>query len=293
MLTDNHDGTAALSGMPDAGTAGTYTITLTASNEISPDATQVFTLTVNLQSQSITFPALGSVPFSPGVSVTLAATASSGLPVAYAVVSGPGTLSGHTLTVTAAWDIVIEATQEGDGNYSAAAPVRQTITVTPGSQSVTFPIPAPVGFATGSSCALTATASSGLPITYTVVSGHGTLSGNMLIATGPGTVVVRADQTGDGNYAPAAPVEVSVVFRPVGQTAFSHFTTSGDTGGVTVHDPDGTVVSSRPSPGRDGARAAEADVTGDGIAETIASSGPGVRVTVSITDGATGRSSAP
>ena len=60
-FTDNGDGTAALAGTPAAGTAGTYTFTITATDSvipdaahvirdatpISPDATQSFTLTVN------------------------------------------------------------------------------------------------------------------------------------------------------------------------------------------------------------------------------------------------------
>ncbi len=45
-LTDNGDGTATLAGTPDAADAGTYQFQITASNGISPDATQEFTLTV-------------------------------------------------------------------------------------------------------------------------------------------------------------------------------------------------------------------------------------------------------
>ena len=43
---DNGDGSALLSGTPASGSAGTYPITITASNGIAPDATQSFTLTV-------------------------------------------------------------------------------------------------------------------------------------------------------------------------------------------------------------------------------------------------------
>ena len=46
-FTDNGDGTATLSGTPAAGTGGTYPITITATNGVSPDATQTFTLTVD------------------------------------------------------------------------------------------------------------------------------------------------------------------------------------------------------------------------------------------------------
>ena len=46
-FTDNGDGTATIAGTPNAGTGGVYTITITASNGVAPDATQTFTLTVN------------------------------------------------------------------------------------------------------------------------------------------------------------------------------------------------------------------------------------------------------
>jgi hypothetical protein len=46
-FTDNGDGTATLAGTPDAGTQGSYPITITASNGFSPDASQSFTLTVD------------------------------------------------------------------------------------------------------------------------------------------------------------------------------------------------------------------------------------------------------
>ena len=38
--------TGVLSGTPGAGTAGTYPLTITATNGVNPDATQSFTLTV-------------------------------------------------------------------------------------------------------------------------------------------------------------------------------------------------------------------------------------------------------
>ncbi len=45
-FTDNGGGTASLSGTPAAGTAGSYVLTLTASNGVNPAATQTFVLTV-------------------------------------------------------------------------------------------------------------------------------------------------------------------------------------------------------------------------------------------------------
>jgi hypothetical protein len=43
---DNGNGTASLSGIPAAGSGGIYRLTITASNGVSPDATQSFTLVV-------------------------------------------------------------------------------------------------------------------------------------------------------------------------------------------------------------------------------------------------------
>jgi len=46
-FVDNGNGSATLAGTPGPGTAGTYPVTITASNGIAPDATQNFVLTVS------------------------------------------------------------------------------------------------------------------------------------------------------------------------------------------------------------------------------------------------------
>ncbi len=46
-FTDNGDGTATLAGTPDAGSNGVYSLSIKASNGVSPHATQTFTLTVD------------------------------------------------------------------------------------------------------------------------------------------------------------------------------------------------------------------------------------------------------
>jgi uncharacterized repeat protein (TIGR01451 family) len=60
-FTDNGNGTATLDGTPVGGSAGTYPLTIDASNGVSPDATQDFTLTVDpAQSPSLTLTKSGS-----------------------------------------------------------------------------------------------------------------------------------------------------------------------------------------------------------------------------------------
>jgi hypothetical protein len=64
-----------------------------------------------------------------GTPVTLTATATSGLPVSYALVSGPGSISGSTLTPTGVGTIVVSANQAGNANYTAATAGTKSVTV--------------------------------------------------------------------------------------------------------------------------------------------------------------------
>jgi hypothetical protein len=52
-------------------------------------------------------------------------------------------------------------------------------------------------------------ASSGLPVSLSVLSGPATLGGNTLTLTGTGTVVLAANQVGNSNYLPATHVTTS------------------------------------------------------------------------------------
>ena len=281
--------------------AGTHSITATYSGDAnfngSTTASPVL-VTVTAQ-QTITFPQPAPVTY--GIApFMLNATASSGLPVSFSVVSGPATVAGATLTVRGAGNVVIQADQAGNVTTPPAAPVQRILVVNraasalaltasaftvPFGGSVTFTatvssanLPAPTGTITffdgavqlaptplnGAGIAtyatsalaigthsitatypgdanflastspavvitiqafqtinfpaftpvtygvppltLTATASSGLPVTFSLVSGPASLAGNVLTILGAGSVVVRADQAGDATYPPAMPV---------------------------------------------------------------------------------------
>ena len=226
--------------------------------------------------------------------VRLSATASSGLPVTFAVRSGPGTLAnGTNLTFSAAGTVVVVASQDGNTNWNAAPSVTNTVLVTKavagvtlsnlsqpysGAQRVVTATTAPMGLAVvltyngGASAPinagsyavtgtvndvtyqgsrtgtllvakadqtitnfpnlgtqwvtnkvrLSATASSGLPVTFAVRSGPGTLaSGTNLTFSAAGTVVVVASQDGNTNWnaAPSVtnsiPVTLAVSPQPV------------------------------------------------------------------------------
>jgi len=80
------------------------------------------TIPAGLSSQFIDFPAIAD-QLTSAAPIQLNATASSGLPVSYEVVSGPATLSGNTLTLNGTAGIVkVKASQPGDGTQWQPAP---------------------------------------------------------------------------------------------------------------------------------------------------------------------------
>ena len=68
--------------------------------------------------QTIAFDPIGDRCY--GDTIPLAATASSGLPVSFTVVSGPATILGNTLTVIGLGTVTVEAAQPGNADYLAA-----------------------------------------------------------------------------------------------------------------------------------------------------------------------------
>ena len=95
-LTDNGNGTATLAGTAASGSTGTYPITVTASNGVSPDASQSFTLTVNAAPTAPAITSGSSAAFTAGTQGTFPVT-STGSPTAKITESG-ALPSGVTLT---------------------------------------------------------------------------------------------------------------------------------------------------------------------------------------------------
>lgn len=137
-------------------------------------------------------------------SLSLNATASSGLPVAYELVSGPATLSGSSLTITGAGFIAVRATQAGDAVTAPALPVVRVIAAT---HTIQFMPPPNYAIYPGSHTFvnLPSSTSAGLPVTWSFagawVPGFG-LDGNELTATIPGSVQIRGENPGTAEYAP-------------------------------------------------------------------------------------------
>ena len=95
-FADNGNGTATLAGTPAIGTAGSYPITITASNEVSPDATQSFTLNVASTAFAPSITSAANTTFQLGSAGSFTVT-TTGEPTAAISESGP-LPSGVSLT---------------------------------------------------------------------------------------------------------------------------------------------------------------------------------------------------
>jgi hypothetical protein len=174
--------------------------------------------------QTINFPVIpdktyGDAPFVPN------ATASSGLPVSFILISGPAAINPQTnfLTITGTGLVTVRANQIGDNVYDTAVPVTRSFTVNKAPQTITFPA-IPEQDISNLTVTLTASSTSALPISYSIVSGPATVSGNLLTLTGLGTVTVRASQNGDTNYLPATAVDRSFCTRVSNLNTISGYT---------------------------------------------------------------------
>ncbi|MBI2514185.1 MAG: putative Ig domain-containing protein [Opitutae bacterium] len=283
-LTDNanRSGSATdalrLSGF-NASAAGNYTVVVTDANGSTASLTAV--VAYEKTPQNITFTALPDCDYSASP-VALAATASSGLPVAFELVSGPAQLSGGTLSLSGAGQVTIRALQSGNAVYAAATAVERaftvgkvgavvslgnlaavfdgtpkpatattnpgglgvvityngwspapigagtyavsatvtdarfagaiagTLTIEKASQTIAFAAPGDRPFATAP-LALGASASSGLGVVFTVISGPAAIAGDSLTLLGSGAIKVRASQAGDENYLAAPNVDRTFV----------------------------------------------------------------------------------
>jgi hypothetical protein len=178
--------------------------------------------------QTITFLPLPVPRADVGVRLPLIAYASSGLPVELVIVQGSARVEGRELVITGAGNIVIEARQAGNEAWLSAEPVRRSIEgVEPIEEIVRRRRPQTISFELPSSnlqngFALSATATSNLPVSYAVVEGGNfvRIVGNqVVISARPSRVVqivIEASQAGNEEWLPAEPVRRSFLLLPQG-----------------------------------------------------------------------------
>jgi hypothetical protein len=167
--------------------AGNYTAaTASTSFTIAPEVPTLTFATIAAETY-------GNAPF------TVSASSASSGAITYSVTSGPATISGSTVTITGIGPVILGASQVAAGNYAAGT----------GSTSFTFAAEVPtLSFASAPAetygnapFTVSASSASGGAITYMVLTGPATVSGNTITVTGAGSVTLQASQVASGDYA--------------------------------------------------------------------------------------------
>ena len=182
----------------------------------APSTSAPLTQVVNKADQTITFGALGGMTFGdPDFAVS--ATASSGLPVSFSIVSGPATVAGNLVHITGAGAITVRASQPGDTNYNAAVNVDQSFVVAKANQTISFAALPNKTFG-DAPFAVNATGGASTQTVQFSASGACSVSGNTVTINSTGSCAVTASQSGDNNYNAAADVVRSFAINKASQS---------------------------------------------------------------------------
>ncbi len=187
---------------------GTYAVVATV-NSPNFQGSASGTLEITKATQLITFPDIGQKSFSDGTFALTATGGASGLPVTYTSSdTSVVTVNGSTLTFLKVGTATITANQAGNANFNAATAVARTITIVPATQTITFTALTPRTFdPANNSFALTATASSGLPVNFASSDPSiAFVAGNTLNVLKAGSVTITASQDGNENFGAATAV---------------------------------------------------------------------------------------
>ena len=224
---------------------GTCSITASQSgNSVYGAATPVTRSFTVLAAQTITFGALNNVilgtsPFA------VSATASSGLPVSFASNStSVCAVSVNIVTILSIGTCSITAGQSGNSVYGVATPVTRSFAVL-AAQTITFGAFNNITFGT-SPFAISATASSGLPVSFASNSTSVcTVSVNIVTVLSIGTCSITASQSGNSVYGAATPVTRSFTALASGPTATTSILTFAGNGQEGFSGDNGPATSAR------------------------------------------------
>lgn len=195
--------------------AGSYPITLSGGSALNYAILLDGTLTINKANQTVSITSISNKNIDDAAFAVVAST-TSGLTLTYAV-TGPATIAGTLITLTgAAGTVTVTASQAGTININAASASTsfQVIDNSKQAQTITFNAIADQILEEGT-LTLSATASSGLAVTFQVVSGPATISGNVVSLNNLGVVVIRANQAGNNSFHPATSVERSFTIATI------------------------------------------------------------------------------
>jgi|GEM_PF-3122320 len=160
--------------------------------------------------------------------------------VTYAVVSGPCTISGATLTGRGQGSCLVQASKAADRTYSSASSNTIMVHVDLDPQSALTLSASLTIIDIGQTSVLNTTNGSGTgAVTYEVLSGPCTLNGNILMGKGQGSCLVQATKAADATYASVTSNTVNVHVdldpqAPLNLTASPSAITAGGTSLLTT-----------------------------------------------------------
>ncbi|MEI6576037.1 MAG: Ig-like domain-containing protein [Bacteroidota bacterium] len=164
-------------------------------------ANQVLTLNLPTTAPLNTFTST-SVPISANSSVELLVTITlDGSSTASATLNG--TIGSYLVTnISSIGTLKFNATQAGNELYNSAT-ISQSFDVVKNNQTITFNSLSDLTYYPGLTSTLTASATSTLDVSFSVISGPATVSEKTLTMTGAGTIVIQASQEGNTSNNPA------------------------------------------------------------------------------------------
>ena len=142
--------------------------------------------------QTITFNSIPNTIFG-SAPITLTATASSGLAIAYSVESGPASVAGNQLTILGAGSVTVVANQSGDSGskINAAPSISRSFNVSPETSIVTWATPSAITYGTV------------LGSPQLSASVEGDIAGTLTYSPSAGTLLAAGNQTLNVVFSPS------------------------------------------------------------------------------------------
>lgn len=202
------------------GTAKALTVSGYAAPSANYTVTQPTGLTADITEKALTLTsaAVTSRPYNATLNATVTGTLDGIVSPDVVTLVGTGTFADANVGTGIAVTSTSTLSGADSANYTLTQPTGLSGDITQASQTITFAA-LPNKSVSDSPFSLTATASSGLAVSYSSSNNAvATVSGGTVSITGVGTTTITASQTGNSNYSAATPVDQILTVTPAATT---------------------------------------------------------------------------